>query len=117
MSDAPCTGCRSTNKGRLWYAYVHHYVGQEREERRVRLCKDCIVEVLVPLLESADWKEGDEWLPIDYQPPATPSNGVQSNTSPDAPRAENLFRGVASTLTTSTRAVGKTTSSAVSVKR
>lgn len=58
---AVCTGHGGPAKGRLFFAYVHHYTGDERQERRVRLCQDCVAELLAPLLEQADYREGDEW--------------------------------------------------------
>lgn len=61
MSDSPCTACRATNNGRLFYAYVNHYVDEDLQKRRVRLCRDCVADVLMPLVESADWQVGREW--------------------------------------------------------
>ena len=62
MSDSPCTACRSTSNGRLFYVYVNHYVGEDLEKRRARLCRDCVVDVLPPLLDGADYLENREWL-------------------------------------------------------
>jgi hypothetical protein len=61
MSDSPCTACRATNNGRLFYAYVNHYVDEDLQKRRVRLCRDCIADVLMPLVDGADWQVGREW--------------------------------------------------------
>jgi len=63
MSDSPCTCCRSTRNGRLFYVYVNHYCAtEEKEERRARLCQTCVMDVLSPLLEGADYREGNEWI-------------------------------------------------------
>jgi len=69
MSDSPCTACRSTANGRLFYAYVNHYVGDDLEKRRVRLCTQCVVDLLVPLLEGADALEGKQWISIETAAP------------------------------------------------
>lgn len=65
MSDRPCTGCRSTSNGRLFFAYVNHYVGDDLERRRVRLCRECIVELLEPLVECADKQVDGRWTEIE----------------------------------------------------
>jgi hypothetical protein len=64
MSDRPCTACRSTTNGRLFFVYVNHYASAEDvEQRRARLCKDCVIDLVVPLIENADHREGNSWTP------------------------------------------------------
>lgn len=65
MSDAPCTGNRETDKGRLFYVYVNHYDGDTLVKHRARLCRDCIVELLAPLIENADVLQDTRWVPIE----------------------------------------------------
>lgn len=65
LSDRPCTACRATNNGRLFYVFVNHYVEDELVKRRVRICRDCVMELLPPLLEGADYWEKSEWLTAD----------------------------------------------------
>jgi hypothetical protein len=65
MSDSPCTGCRSTRHGRLFYAYVNHFMGTDMERRRVRLCQQCVFDLLGPLLEGADHQEDGQWRSIE----------------------------------------------------
>jgi hypothetical protein len=62
MSDAPCTGCRQTDNGRLFYVYVQHFPDDEFTKRRARLCRDCLAENLPPLIESSDHWDGQHWL-------------------------------------------------------
>lgn len=91
MSDYPCTGCRSTRNGRLFFAYVHHYMDEDLVKRRVRLCPNCCADLLAPLLEGADYKEGSEWIAIErssalrtHTENATPASQLSSasaNTS------------------------------------
>jgi len=107
MSESPCTGCRATNRGRLFFAYVNHYAGDELTKRRVRLCSDCVADVLGPLLEGADyWENGQwvlDWIPAKYASTATaplvassfsgdpristPISETQSSTTPSATHA------------------------------
>lgn len=65
MSDSPCTGCRATSNGRLFYVYVNHYVNEDVEKRRVRICKNCVFDLLAPLLEGADYLENRQWVPVE----------------------------------------------------
>jgi hypothetical protein len=67
MSDMPCTGCRATNRGRLFFAYLNHYMGDELVKRRVRLCADCVAEMLAPVLEGADYLESGQWVTVDIR--------------------------------------------------
>lgn len=92
MSDSPCTGCRATNRGRLFFVYVNHYVGEEMQKRRVRLCNDCVIDLLVPLLETADYQEGKAWLPFDAH--------ASTQTDTTAQRAASIATAKSATLTT-----------------
>lgn len=80
MSDSPCTGCRSTRNGRLFFAYVNHYGGEDLEKRRVRLCQQCVADLLAPLLECADFMEDGQWLSFDTKlaPPASSESTVRA---------------------------------------
>lgn len=98
MSDAPCTGCRRTNNGRLFYAYVHHFMNVDRESRRVRLCKDCVFEMLAPLLEGADYGEGNSWIPCEASLANDSRMNVQSSTETRAQPAERELPGAPSTV-------------------
>lgn len=65
MSDSPCTVCRSTANGRLFYAYVNHYMsGDTVERRRLRLCRDCVFE-FGSFLEGADYMEKGTWVSVE----------------------------------------------------
>jgi hypothetical protein len=73
MSDTPCTGCRATNRGRLFFAYVNHYMGDDLVKRRIRMCADCVAELLSPLLEGADYLESGQWVTVDIRDASTRS--------------------------------------------
>lgn len=65
MSDSPCTSCRSTRNGRLFFIYVNHYLsGDALEKRRLRLCRECVFE-LGGFLEGADMMEGGDWCSVE----------------------------------------------------
>lgn len=65
MSDSPCTVCRSTSNGRLFYAYVNHYMsGDTVERRRLRLCRDCVFE-FGSFLDGADYMENGIWVSVE----------------------------------------------------
>lgn len=105
MSDSPCTGCRRTNNGRLFYAYVHHFMNVDRESRRVRLCKDCVFEMLAPLLEGADYGEGNSWIPCE----AFQANDSRMNApSSTATRAQPAAMGSPVAHSTLTSMVAET---------
>lgn len=73
MSDYPCTGCRATNRGRLTYVYLQYFDDQELVRRRARLCADCVVDLLPPMLEGADYSgDNRSWIPVEV---------VRANTS------------------------------------
>jgi len=63
MSWAPCQSCRRTDNGRLMYAYLSTFKGEERLSFRLRLCEACYVDIIPPFQEIAD-KQGDngQWL-------------------------------------------------------
>lgn len=107
MSDNPCTGCRSLRNGRLFYAYVNHYVGDEKEERRLRLCQSCVFDLLAPLLEGADYKEGREWV-------ATEARTVTTTETSTAPPAALQSPAAGPTPIRSAAKEGKSTTSAKS---
>jgi len=76
MSDSPCTGCRATTRGRLFFAYVNHYMGDELVKRRIRMCADCVADLLAPLLEGADYLESNQWVTVDIKGAFTHSTVV-----------------------------------------
>jgi len=111
MSDSPCTGCRSTRNGRLFFAYVNHYGFEDLEKRRVRLCQRCVAELLAPLLECADFLEGGAWQPFDLRPPQP---AISESTGPVSP-APNSSPAALGTVTSLRRGQkGGGTSSAAS---
>lgn len=102
MSDSPCTGCRATNRGRLFFVYVNHYVEDEVGKRRARLCQGCVYDLLAPLLEHADYLENGSWqsqeivtgqvthtqtAPVAAEPSAAAPTTRMSTTAP--PRSES----------------------------
>lgn len=99
MSDSPCTGCRRTDNGRLFYAYVHHYMNVDREDRRVRLCKDCVFEKLSDLLEGADVQEGGVWTPLEASRALLSRESASTQHMGIVQHAENSSGGKRSTST------------------
>ena len=65
---------------------------QEVTKRRLRLCADCVMELLAPLLEGADVLEGNQWTPID-------AAAVMSSRTPPAHLAESSSIAEATTST------------------
>lgn len=66
MSDIPCTGCRSTSNGRLTYFYVNYYDDQVLVKKRVRLCRECVVDLAMPMLTDADSAgPNGAWQPVE----------------------------------------------------
>ena len=55
MSDFPCTSCRNTH-GSNQYFYVNWYDDRELVKRRLRLCRDCVMEFFA-FLEYADVRD------------------------------------------------------------
>lgn len=83
MSYSPCQGCRSTNNGRLFYAYFQTFLEDDMLRYRLRLCRDCFAETVPQLQELADKEIDGTWIPSDDQrrhPPA-PSLGSSPSLS------------------------------------
>lgn len=91
MSDSPCTGCRSTRNGRLFFVYVNHYVGDEVEKRRCRFCRECIAELLAPVIEGADYQEGNRWIADQVTPVSQTTPTLAPVVAEASPVAPNIF--------------------------
>lgn len=112
MSDVPCTGCRSTRNGRLFYAYLNHYAGDDLERRRLRLCRDCVADYLAPLLEGADYQEDGQWIFCEARAIAESANVVRFDSTKSAQAAVESSSGPANTSTSTVQQVSETTSAA-----
>ena len=73
VSWDPCTICRSTGNGRLFFAYVSTFQGQTRIATRLRLCASCFDSALTMLLESGETQDpSGRWWSQEQRADLTP---------------------------------------------
>lgn len=66
MSWSPCSNCRNTNGGRLRFAYLTTFEGEERISHRVKLCSACWDALLTDVIEVAERQDKlGRWLSRD----------------------------------------------------
>lgn len=63
MSWSPCSNCRRTDNGRLRFAYLATFEGQERFSYRVRYCNDCFEALLTDVIHTAEVQNSaGQWI-------------------------------------------------------
>jgi len=66
MPTVPCSNCRRTDQGKLYYVYLQHFVADDLVRTRGRLCRDCRDGILGDYFACCEERSPrGEWLTVE----------------------------------------------------
>lgn len=83
MWQSPCTNCRRTDQGRLFFVYVKTYEGRVLIQRRLRLCAEDMDMMENTVLRAAECRNAEgQWLSLEERADMSPAEVAESHVAP-----------------------------------